>query len=74
MFKVMTVSLLSLQNTGIQFHIKAKPVQWLADNRRGRTTLHLPPHVLVLPLAFISPSGYPWTAGFLSWLGLVFLP
>lgn len=75
--KVTTLFLLPLQNTGIQFHIKTKPIQWLADNRRGRTTLHLPSHVLVLALAFISLSGLPLSSWFflsLDWFFYSNLP
>lgn len=43
---------LILQNTELLCHIKAKPVQWAADSRSGRTTLHLPPQIVVLALAF----------------------
>lgn len=46
---------LSLQNTELQCHIKAKPVQWAAEGRSGRTTLHLPPQVVILTLAFNLP-------------------
>lgn len=45
----MTDFFLTLQNTELLCHIKAKPVQWAADSR---TTLHLSAQVVVLALAF----------------------
>lgn len=68
----MTDIFLSLQNTELQCHIKAKPAQWAADNRSGRSALHLPPQVVVLALAFNFSQQVPLDSSFSFLGGIVF--
>lgn len=68
----MTGFLLSLQNTELPCHIKVKPVHWAGDSRSGRTTLHLPPQVIVLALALNFSQQLPLQSWFSFLGGIVF--
>lgn len=68
----MTDFFLSLQNMELKSHIKAKPVQWAADSRSGRITLHLSPQVVVLALTFNFSQQLPLDSWFSFLGGIVF--